>query len=340
MKTKAITFAALVAVLFLGSGVIAQTKDTVELQGRLKRVESEIAEIRRDQINYRIEKDLLKETFSSNYQTINIVLAIVLGVFGIVGYLGIRDIGAMKKEYLAELEKIGDLRKDLEVKVSKIGEEQQKAKDDYLEIIKTNEDQSRRIKVLELQEKISSLLQMGAHQRALEYVAVALPLDPDNTVLLGQKASCLWKLNDLNGAILVFSEILKYDPTHRNAILNQLELYLIANRIPDFEELYAKNKSWVDQRDNSVLSMYFDLLKHYQLAQDDQAKTLVRKYVEECPAEQKRLTSWSFDEILGFLKDQADTRRKRCLTIFVSLISGNISRDEAIKAIEEQTRKT
>jgi hypothetical protein len=72
-------------------------KDIVSILNRLDRIETNLVETRRDQLNYRIEKDLLKETFSSNYQTINIVLTIVLALFTVVGYLGIRDIGAIKK---------------------------------------------------------------------------------------------------------------------------------------------------------------------------------------------------------------------------------------------------
>ena len=55
-------------------------------------LEDQFKEIRRDELNYQIEKDLLKETYSSNLQTLNLVLTIVLGLFSIIGFLGIRDI--------------------------------------------------------------------------------------------------------------------------------------------------------------------------------------------------------------------------------------------------------
>jgi tetratricopeptide (TPR) repeat protein len=179
----------------------AYERDSLNMDTRLDRIENSLTEVRRDQLNYKLEKDLLKEAFSSNYQTVNIVLAIVLGVFSVIGFLGIRDIGAIKKEYLAELERVNSLRNDLEVKVKQIGEQQERVQNDYLEIVKTNEEQSRRIKVLELQEKISSLMQTNNFQRALEYVTVALDLDRDNTILLEQKATSLWKLNDFEGAM-------------------------------------------------------------------------------------------------------------------------------------------
>src|SRR5438876_10467 len=69
----------------------------------IRRLEEQLSEIRRDQLNYRIEKDLLKETYSSNYQIVNGALAFFLTAASIIGFLGIRDINALKKDYMAEL---------------------------------------------------------------------------------------------------------------------------------------------------------------------------------------------------------------------------------------------
>ena len=76
------------------------------INDRLDRHEHLIKTISGDRINYRIEKDLLKEAYSSNLQTINMVITFVLGVFAFLGYLGIRDISTIKKEYLLELSKL------------------------------------------------------------------------------------------------------------------------------------------------------------------------------------------------------------------------------------------
>ena len=321
--------------------LLAESKDNVSIQNRLDRIETSLSEIRRDQLNYKIEKDLLKETFSSNYQTINIVLTIVLGMFTIVGILGtivgilgIRDISATRKEYLAELERINTLRKDLEIKLSKIGEEQEKVKTDYLEIIKVNEEQGRKIKVLELQEKISSLIKSRNYRRALEYITVGLNLDPHNTILLDQKARTLWLLNDLEGAVMAYTDLLKEDPGNKAAITNLLELFLISKRIKDFDQLYTGNKSWVDQYDDSYLVMYFDLLKNYQLGQQQQVETLTKEYIKRLSDGKKRYLKWDFEDVLNFLKPHPDSRAKKLLTTFVSVLRGEIAKEDALKAIE------
>jgi len=58
--------------------ISSQNKDKDTTSIEVQKLKDSVSEIRRDQLNYKIEKDLLKETFSSNYQTINIVLAIIL----------------------------------------------------------------------------------------------------------------------------------------------------------------------------------------------------------------------------------------------------------------------
>jgi len=62
---------------------VSQTNDS-----SLRRVEDQLAEVRRDQLNYRLEKDLLKEAYSSNLQIINGVLVFFLGVISLIGFFG------------------------------------------------------------------------------------------------------------------------------------------------------------------------------------------------------------------------------------------------------------
>ena len=45
---------------------------------RINTLENKVDEIKRDQLNYRIEKDLLKETYTTNYNSINSVISIGL----------------------------------------------------------------------------------------------------------------------------------------------------------------------------------------------------------------------------------------------------------------------
>lgn len=79
---------------------------TAVMEKRLADLERKVHIIDVGQINYKIEKDLLKETYSNNYERINTVITFVLGLIGVIGFVGIKDIGSIKKEYESELKSL------------------------------------------------------------------------------------------------------------------------------------------------------------------------------------------------------------------------------------------
>ncbi|MDP2861618.1 MAG: hypothetical protein Q8N95_02375, partial [Desulfobacterales bacterium] len=102
-----------------------------KLQSDLQLIKDALQEVRRDQLNYRIEKDLLKETYSSYIQMINIVITIILGVFTIIGFLGVRNISAINKKFQEELSGLKKLRVNYEQKFIEIKTEQDINKDKF-----------------------------------------------------------------------------------------------------------------------------------------------------------------------------------------------------------------
>lgn len=158
-------------------------------------------EIRRDQLNYKIEKDLLKEAYSSSLQTVNVALTFILGLLAVLGYLGIRDIGSLKKEYSEHLDQLGKLKIQLEADLLKVTKEQTSVREELKAIFEANKDQGDRIKVLELQKEIATLIINRAFDRALQYLSVALEIAPKDVILLNQKAHCLIKKGRHDDAI-------------------------------------------------------------------------------------------------------------------------------------------
>ncbi len=326
----------MIALLSVSLNVQAQPKEDKSLQIKIQKLEDNVSEVRRDQLNYKIEKDLLKETFSSNYQTINIVLAIVLGIFTVVGFLGIRDIGTLRREFVSELERLNGLRREFESKIAKIGEEQEKVKADYLEILKTNEDQNKRIKILELQEKIASLMIDKNYQRALEYVAVALDLSPDNMVLLKQKAHCLWRSNDLAGAAAIYAKIFSLEPSDTDALINSLEIYLISNRIDDYEPLVKKHAEQIKTRENDeYLIQYFEALKNYQLEDIKRMKGIIEENLKKYKAGKLKRLNWDFTDVISYLSTKPIDNNKTILLLLINVLKGDLDRDDALKKINE-----
>ncbi|MEK6744629.1 MAG: hypothetical protein AABZ15_13530 [Nitrospirota bacterium] len=82
MKTLSGILAIILFCIFLSTGVYGENKiggkKTTIAESDFYKIKDDIQEIRRDQLNYKIEKDLLKETYSTNYQTINFMISLAL----------------------------------------------------------------------------------------------------------------------------------------------------------------------------------------------------------------------------------------------------------------------
>ncbi|MFA4828934.1 MAG: hypothetical protein WC855_06035 [Thermodesulfovibrionales bacterium] len=318
-----------------GSEIVFSAEKNISVNNpEFQKLKDNVSEIRRDQLNYKIEKDLLRETFSSNYQTINVVLAIVLGIFTIIGVLGIRDISTIRKDYLKEFDNLSNLRKDFEFEVKKFMDEQEKIKENYLQIIKTNEEQSKRIKVLELQEKISAAIKDSNYKQALEYVKIALELDHKNTGVLLKKASCFWKLNDLPKTVAVYKKILDLESDNPTAIVNSLELYLILKQFENFNALHEKHKLLIDSKGGETgLKTYYKILEFYQLKKYDELKAFFKGFLQALPQGKQKLFNWDFSDLLKFIQSKPIDDGKKLIDIYISVAKGELSSEEALTKI-------
>lgn len=150
----------LITLLSLSLFANAQKADSLQLstlKNQLDQLDNAVKEVRRDELNYKLEKDLIKETYSNNYERISLVITIALGIIGLFGYLGLKDINTIKKEYSTELTRLNELKTELENKIKLVSDTQIKYEKEILEIIKQNEEQNRKIKTLESLSKISNL---------------------------------------------------------------------------------------------------------------------------------------------------------------------------------------
>lgn len=57
--------------------IVAIQSDLTYLKNEIKENQSDLNKVRNDQVNYKIEKDLLKEVYSSSLSTVNTVVSVV-----------------------------------------------------------------------------------------------------------------------------------------------------------------------------------------------------------------------------------------------------------------------
>jgi len=302
----------------------SQTKVSDSTAIVIRALQQGLAEVQRDQLNYRIEKDLLRETFSTNFQTINTILTIVLALFTILGFLGIRDIGTIRKEYLAELDKLNNLHKDFEIRIGKYDQEINKLRDDYLKVTQTTEKQDSRLRSLEVLEKSQMLRSVGNYRAALDAVSSALEGDPGNVDLLYDRGMSLYKLDDYPAATQAFKQVWDHDLSNYSALTNLLELYLITGHLKEYTDLREASVSILQGSRNATGdALYFDVLESYQSGTYEQLKARVKAYTEYVSF-RRRKSDWDFTDAQGALHNDPMNKKKELLMLFFDIATRKI----------------
>ena len=261
--------------------------DISQLKRDAKAITDDIAVLRRDQINYRVEKDLLKEAYASNLQSINITITIVLAVITvmgtILGYFGLKGLNDLKAEYAKEL----DLLKTLKTKVeSEFGQ--------VMEKLKT---QDRRLKLVELRDKAVQHFSNRNYYEALELANAALELKQGDETMLKIRAGSLGKMGNVAGMIEASKKVLELKPDDVQTIGNYAEALAIANRVPEFKAWYEEKKAAIESEYSAALGVFLKSLMPLMNGDLATAKTVLAPFVEACPAgAAARLGAWGFEE--------------------------------------------
>lgn len=304
-------------------------KDTIsktQLIYKFSVLEDQLKEVRRDQLNYKIEKDLLKETYENNYQRISLFITLVLGIFGVAGYIGIRDINSIKKEYVSELGKLKQLQIDISSKFKEFETSKEKYDTELRDIISTNEEQNKKIKVLELKEKIANLFKDKQYVQALEFCVVALELTPNDVPLLREKARLYTRTKNYNESILTYNKILELDNTMHAATFDLSEVYLLNNQRSDFNKIIESNLDLFKEKSEGKLLEVFDLIVAYQDNNIVKLKELSIAQINfvDLDTKKKRIENWDFLDILIYAVSQKDTEERKILLSTIWYLDGQL----------------
>lgn len=300
---------------------------------KLQTIYDQIDEIRRDQINYKIEKDLIREVYSTNYKTVNIVITTILGIFGFFGFFGLRDLHNLHQKYKVDLDSLSSTKKDLEIELKEVQKKQKEAKDSFEEIIQTNEEQNRKIKLLELRDKISSLIDSNIYITALEYCAVALELDPVNTAIRHQKAFSQWRLGRISDSIITYNDILETDKKDQTAIVNLCELYLFNHDIENHERVLKQGLEMIRERNGDTVIAYFEIVKLYLAGNAEKVDNEIQALLSSYSINEKADLYWNFEDFKTFLKGQPDTSIREKLLILMPFLTGSIDKKEVLSRL-------
>lgn len=312
--------------------------DTVRLnrlQEQVNSLSNKLEEVKRDQNNYSIEKDLLKETYSNNFDRINLLITAILGIFGVLTFFGIRDINSIKREYKEELEKLRKLQTEIESKSREFDLNKKKYDEEITEILKQNEEQNKKIKILEIKDKISTLFKEKQYGSALEFCAVALELSPNDQLLQFEKGKILGKLNRFGEAIEAYEKVLGSDNSHTPTIINITELYLFKNQIEKANSLIqAHPNSFVDRQELNLIN-FFELIKKYHKDDIPEMKEYAKEIIDkQNPDTQKQFKGWDFSDAFTFSYYEPDSDKKKVLRAILFYLNGQIKGSDLDRVLE------
>lgn len=316
----------LLTILFVDN---ISAKDTLNLvqdhSHSIEQLQNDVKEIRRDQLNYTIEKDLLKETYSSNYTTVQIIISLILGIFAILGYLGLKGIISLKKEYDFELVKLKDLKSEFELKLNDLSNSQERVKEQIITIDSLNEEQNKKIKLLEIKEKAGSLYSQKNYQRALDYVAIGLELAKEDIELLICRAVSLLKLRNYPESIEAHKKLATIDSSNGAVILNLAELFLIVGQFDNYDEL-LKTKGEFFKSDNNALLTYFEAFKFFKQGNTADLKKTISVFVEkeDLSINKNHVGNWDFVELYDSIKSNDNSNDKTLFVNFTNYLKGNM----------------
>jgi tetratricopeptide (TPR) repeat protein len=310
--------------------------DTITINRKLDNLEHDVKQIETNQINYKIEKDLLKETYSNNYEKINFFITLILGVMGILGYLGLKDMSTIKKEYEQELNELRRIKGEFDFKSKEFDSDKKKFDEDFKSIIKENEEQSRKIKFIEMKDKVRSLIKENSLTGALEFANEALNITDDDKDLLNLKGIILCRLNQMNEAVICFQLALKNNPNDSATILNSTECFYFSRNIDAAKELINKHKTLFEQKENTKLLELLKIIELFFLEKKKELLDIVKQNIDSnnLKSKNKYINGWDLKEALHFIHYQPESELKTIVQNIFWFYDAQISGETLLKILD------
>lgn len=335
---KAFKLISLFSLVIIFSSATPDSLKLISIESRVKILQDRVDEVKRDQINYTIEKDLIKDTYKNNFEKLNFFLTAILAIFGLLGFLGLRDINSIKKEYKDELKKLQQLQIDLESKSKDFENYKVKYDNDIKQIVQQNEEQNRKLKILELKDKISNLFKEKQYSTALEFTIVALEIAPNDIDLILQKARIYTRIRKYDESIKSCNKIIELAPENSTAICDLAELYFFSKAEDKADKLIEKHPDLFNSKINGELLNYFELIRLYNSNNLAELKPLVLSKIDksDLKVKKERLDGWDVYDALIYVFNEPDSDVKTVLLNYLWYIKGDLNANELLTLLGEK----
>lgn len=316
-----------------------QLNMTFQEETNKKNIESlmlDVKRINRDQLNYKIEKNLLKEAYASNLQTINIIITIILAFFSVVGIGMGYWMRLQIKHYSSELEKFNILKNQVEKYKNKIISDIKVYKKQYELLDVKNKEQDIRLDYIEYLDKIQDCLKNNDWAGVLENCEKALEVEADSSNVMRLKAVAHVKLNEMQRAAAIYESMIERNVDVSSVIHELAEVYLLLDEDYKYKQLIDKHKEILNS-DNLIGKFKSILLIKSFLDKNKPALIKNINEIIEMMSEGNISCGWEYNDAL-----KEASRRKysdeelNIFKSFVKFIERTISHDELIEVLTNE----
>jgi len=254
---------------------------------------------------------------------VSIILGFLTLLGGLVGYIGFTSFNALKKDYTKEIDDLRALKITIEEEFRNILSQQQQVRIDVDKISKLNEEQERRLKILEITEKAGQYVANRNFSWALEYISNGLMLDPKDLRLLQMKSTCHGKLGEFASAIDALKRALEIDPESAPNINNLAEYFLLANQIEAFDAYRDAHKKVIEETYDGALLAYLLALRGFMRGSVPEIVAPVREYIQKAsPGAKQHMGPWEFDESILLINGSNNAQAKAAMLEAINYFGG------------------
>lgn len=309
--------------------------EKIDAEKRLYSLEHKVKIVDSNQLNYKIEKNLIKDTYSNNFDKINTVITVIFGVFAIFGYLGFKGISEIKEEYKTELQNLIALKNKFETRSKEINDSNKSIDNSLQNILSENQEQNNKIKFLELKDKIRAHIKDDKFLFALEYADAALELYPDDKEVLGVKAYLLTRLNRNTEALTIYDRALKIYPDDKSILQNYTECLYFEGEIEKANNIIEAHENLFSDVEEKKILKLFEAIKCYHENRleglQEIAKTLVT--TTNLNSKNKYFSFWKLEEAQVIIHYYEDSEIKKAVQNIVWYLNDAMTGQELLNRL-------
>jgi len=226
------------------------------------------------------------------------------------------------------------LRGQFEQRMKEVDDQLLSSKKRFEELALVNEEQDKRIHILEIQEKSESFMRQKNYPRALEYITIGLGLSDNDSTLLEMKAYCLMKLGRLSEATIALENSLAHDPNNISIISNLIEIYMLTEKRQSARLLMKTHSARLLERNGPYLDWYLSALEYFMYENETKLKEFLANQPVDAPESQApRIKAWDYSEALTVINGLSTKPGYKAIISAISFLAGNITSEDLKKAI-------